>query len=283
MPPVQQVNTGGPGQSRFEAQLDALCERGIFWVVLAIVLWGPLAFGGRPAASFVVIQALTVVTLGLWAVRVWVQKPFRLLWPPVCWAVVVFVLYALVRCHYVLLTYVAREELAQVIVYASLFFVILNNLHRRDSATVLALCLIVLGMVLSWDAVFQFATKYPRVWGFPRREQFLDRGGATFINPDHFADFLAMVVPLALSFMLMSRLKHTTKIFLAYCAVVMLAGVAVTVSRGGIIAAAAALAVFCLVLLFQRRLWLPAVGILVGLIALGIALGRNSNRCRSVS
>ena len=268
---VQQANAEEPAQSRWRERLDVFCERGIFGAVALIVLWGPLAFGGIPAPAFLVIQELTILALGLWAARIWAQRSFRLLWPPVCWAVFVFVLYALVRCRLVVIEYIARQELIQVIVYASLFFIIVNNFHRRESATIIALCLIALGLVLSWDAIFQFATKYPRVWGFPRRA--LDRGSGTYINANHLAGFLGMTVPLALSYTLMSRFKPTLKVLCAYCALAMLAGIGVSLSRGGILATSATLLVFCLALLFQRGYWLSALGVLAGLAAMSIAFG----------
>lgn len=262
-----------PAQSRFRQQLDVFCERGIFGAVALIVLWGPLAFGGVPAFSFLAIQGLTILALGLWAVRIWVQRPFRLLWPPVCWAVFVFVLYALVRCRLVQIEYIARRELIEIIVYASLFFIIINNLNRRESATIISLCLIALGLVLSWDAVYQFATKYPRIWGVARYTQYLERGSGTFKNPNHFAGFLGMIIPLALSYTLMSRFKPAMKVLFAYCAMAMLAGVGVSLSRGGIIAAGAAMLVLCVALLYQRGYWLPAVGILAAVIGLAFAFG----------
>jgi O-antigen ligase len=268
---VQQARVEGPAQSRLRERLDVFCERGILGAVALIVLWGPLAFGGIPAPAFLAIQGLTILALGLWAVRIWVQRSFLLLWPPICWAVFVFVLYALVRCRLVVIEYVARQELIQVIVYASLFFIIINNFHRRESATIIILCLIALGLLLSWDAVFQFATKYPRIWGFARPAQYLGQGSGTYINPNHLAGFLGMMVPLALSYMLMSRFTPTLKVLFAYCALAMLAGIGVSLSRGGILATGATLLVFCLVLLFQRGYWLPALGVLAALVALGIA------------
>jgi len=268
---VRQANAEGPAQSRLRERLDVFCERGILGAVVLIVLWGPLAFGGIPAPAFLVIQGLTILALGLWAVRIWAQRSFCLLWPPICWAVFVFVLYALVRCRLVQIEYIARQELIQVIVYASLFFIIINNCHRRESATIITLCLIALGLLLSWDAVFQFATKYPRIWGFARRAQFLGQGSGTYINPNHLAGFLGMMVPLALSYMLMSRFTPTMKVLFAYCALAMLAGIGVSLSRGGILATGATLLVFCLVLLFQRGYWLPALGVLAALVAAGVA------------
>jgi O-antigen ligase len=273
LPAVPQANAEAPAQSRFCQQLDAFCAKGVLGVVVLIVLWGPLAFGGIPAPAFLVMQGLTILALGLWAVRLWVQRPFRLFWPPVCWAVFVFLLYALVRCRLVVIEYIARRELIEVIVYTSLFFIIINNLNRRESATVISLCLIALGMILSWVAIFQFATKYPSVWGYARREQYLSRGSGTYINPNHLAGLLGMTVPLALAYTLMSRFKPTLKVLFAYCALAMLAGIGVSLSRGGIVATGTTLLVFCLVLLFHRGYWLPAAGILAVLIALGFAFG----------
>lgn len=258
--------------SGFRERLDVFCERAILGVVVLIVLWGPLAFGGIPAPAFLVIQGLTILALGLWAVRLWAQRPCRLLWPPICWAVFVFLLYALVRCRLVQIEYIARRELIEVIVYASLFFIIINNLNRRESATIIALCLIVLGMVLAWDAVFQFVTKYPRIWGFERRAQFLSRGCGTYINPNHLAGLLGMTVPLALAYTLMSRFSHTMKVLFAYCGLAMLAGIGVSLSRGGIMATSATLVVFCLVLLFQRGYWLAGLGVLIALVAVAIVV-----------
>ncbi len=262
-----------PAQSRRRLLVDLCCERGLLGIVLLIVLWGPLAFGGVPAPAFVVIQGLTVVALALWAVRIWMQRPFRLFWPPVCWAVFLFLLYALVRCRLVPIEYAGREELVHVLVYASLFFIVINNFQRRNSATIIAVCLIALGLLLSLDAIFQFATKYPRIWGIARRAQFLDRGVGTYINPDHLAGLLGMIVPLAISYTLMSRFTSAFKVLCAYASLVMLAGIGVTLSRGGILATGAMLAVFFLVLLFQRGCWLPALGVIAGVVALCFAFG----------
>jgi O-antigen ligase len=234
-------------------------------------LWGPLAFGAIPGGAFLVIQGLTLLALGLWVARLWAQRSFLLFWPPICWAALVFVLYALVRCRLVVIEYVAWQELIRIIVYASLFFLIVNNFHRRESVTLIALCLIALGMVLSWDAIFEQATKYPRIWGYPRR--FMDRASGTYINGNHLAGFLGMIAPLALSYVVMSRMSPTLKAFLAYCALAMLAGIGITASRGGILATSATLLVFSGVLLSQRGYGPAALGVLTVLVAGTVAFG----------
>jgi len=272
LPSDQPATARAPSRPGACDRVDSFCERAILVIVALIVVWGPLAFGGMPETGFVGIMGLTVLALGFWAARMWTQRPFRLFWPPMCWAVLVFLLYALVRCQWVEVEYFGRQELIRVIVYASLFFVIVNNLNRRESATVITVCLIALGTALSFFAVFQFATKYPWIWGMARRTLYLGRGSGTYVNPDHLAGLLGMVIPLALAYTLLSRLTTTMKVLMAYCAVVMLAGVGVSLSRGGIVATACGLIVFCVVLLFQRGLWRASLAIIGVLIVLGLGL-----------
>ena len=48
--------------------LDKCCERGILALVLAILVFGPLAMGAVDAWAFLVIQALTIGVMLLWAI-----------------------------------------------------------------------------------------------------------------------------------------------------------------------------------------------------------------------
>src|SRR5437588_4037377 len=112
--------------------LDRWCERGILALVLGILVFGPLAFGGVRGIDFAIIQGLTVGVLVLWSARLWLSPRPQLLWPPICWAVLAFTLYAIARYFTADIEYVAREELIRVLVYAFLFFAILNNLHRQE-------------------------------------------------------------------------------------------------------------------------------------------------------
>jgi O-antigen ligase len=253
---------------RLRERIDNLCARAILLIVLFILAWGPLAFGGMSPSSFLVIQGLTVAALALWIVRFWLQHPFRLLWPPMCWAALAFLLYAVARCRLVEVEYAGRQQLIHVLVYGALFFVAINNLNRKNSANYVSLTLIVVGFVLAFFAVFQFATHYPLIWGVHRLDQYMGRGSGTFINPNHLAGFLGLTIPLALAYTVMGRFSATVKVLLAYGAVTMLAGVVVSLSRGGILAVAIALIVFCGVLLAQRDFWKPALVMLCILTAL---------------
>jgi O-antigen ligase len=260
--PLSEVGTGG--------HLDELLQQAILACVLFVLVWSPLAFGSTGPVGFLVIQCVTILALGLWAVRWWVQRPFRLFWPPVCWGVLAFLFYALPRCQVVDLPYVGREQLMHVIVYAALFFIVLHNLNGKDSATIVAMTLIIMGFCLSFLAVVQFVRHPATIWGLHKPAQYISRGGATFINPNNFAGYLEMIIPLALAYAITSRFGAVAKVLLGYAVLAMVAGVFVTLSRGGVLSVAASLVFFCLVLLAQRDFWLPALVTLAALLLAGL-------------
>ena len=251
-------------------RLDAWLERGILAAVFAMLVYAPLALGAVRSTEFVWVQALTVVALGLWAVRLWVAKEFALLWPPVAWAVAAFVALALVRYWQADIEFVAREELIRIVVYAALFLVVVNNLHRAEGPQGIVLALILVGVGLSFYAGYQFLQGGRTVWHFVRPEQYLKRGSGTFINPNHLAGFLELILPLALAFTLMSRLGHAVRVVTGYGALVIVAGIGFTVSRGGWIAMVLGVLLFFVVLARRRGYRIAAVSFF-GLVA-GVAV-----------
>ncbi len=255
------------------AALDKWMERGILGLVLAILIFTPLAFGGRPQLpagffldfllvdTFQVAECLIVVVLLLWGVRLWLNPRPKLLWPQICWAVLAFALYAIARYLTADIEYVARQELLRILVYAFLFFTIINNLHRQEHIQIITLTLVCLAMTISFYAVYQFLAHSTRVWHV--FTQYENRASGTYICPNHLGGFLEMLLPLALAFSIASRLKPLSKIFLAYASFAILAGIAATVSRGTWIATAFALLVFFTALLFQRSFRLSGALFLV--------------------
>jgi O-antigen ligase len=258
------------GQNGSRERLDTFCSRAIIALVLLVLAWSPLAWGGMDSVAFLVSEATILVALLLWIIRLWVQRPFRLFWPPVCWGVLLFIIYALVRCRLVVVEIGGRQELIQVLNYGAVFFLVLNNLNRRHSANFAALTLAGVGFAAAFLAIYQFVSHCPTIWGVKRMDQYLARGSGTFINPDHLAGFLEMTVPLALAYTVMSRFSATIKVLLAYGAVTMLAGIVVSLSRGGILATIIGLLLFCGLLIGQRDFRKPALAMLCAMVVLGL-------------
>lgn len=246
-------------------RIDGWCERGILALVLGILVFGPLAMGAVGAFEFLVLQALAVGVLGLWTIRLWVNERPKLLWPPLCWAVLAFAIYAIARYLTADIEYLARQELIRVLIYAFLFFAIVNNLHRQESTTVISFTLVFLAMAIAGYAVYQYATGSDRVWHLVKPYQ--GRGSGTYICPNHLGGFLEMLLPLALAYTLTGRLKPVTRVLMGYAALVMTAGIVATVSRGSWLATGFALTLLFGVLALLRRYRLPAAALLVLLVA----------------
>ena len=244
-------------------RLDVGCERGIHVLSVVLLVFGPLALGGTHAEFFAVMAGLGVGALLLWLVRIWVKPDFTLLWPPLAWAVVAFLIYAVLRGHEAVLEYTARGELLQIALYGTVFFVTLNNLNRQHSANWVAGALIAVATFAAMYALSQLLTKSGHVWHFVRSASYAGRGSGTYICPNHLAGLLEIALPLALAYLLSGRLGHLARILTGYAVLVMIAGLVSTESRGGWAAAALSLLVLLAVLLGQRGQRLPALIVLV--------------------
>jgi O-antigen ligase len=246
--------------------LDHWCERSILGLMLGILIFGPLAMGAVDAPEFLVIQGLTVAVMLVWGLRLWISPKPKLLWPPLSWVVLAFAALAIGRYLTADIEYVARLEMIQVLMYAFLFFAIVNNLYRQESVQITSFTLIFLAMGISCFAVFQFLTRSNQVWDYV--SPYPGRASGTYISPNNFAGFLEMLLPLAMACVLVGRMKPVVRILLGYSALVMLVGMAVTFSRGGWVAVVVALLVILGTLIFHRNHRLPAF-LLLAVLAVG--------------
>lgn len=237
--------------------IDTWLERGILVFVLAVLTLGTLALGGVRPLEFALLRWLILGAGFLWLVRIWAAPTFRFLWPPVCWAIVPFVAYALWRWQTADVEFLAREEVMLAVFCALLFVITINNLYSQESVRVLSLFLIGLAMVVSMYGVYQWLRESPTVWGLQRPAAYVERASGTFVNPNHFAGFLEMILPLAIALALLGRVNVIIRICVVYAAFVIMAGIAASESRGGWIATGVGVCVlFGFLLRTARRRWL---------------------------
>lgn len=240
-------------------RLDKWCENGILLLVLSVLAFGPLATGAVRPQEFLILQGLTAAALCLWLPRFWLNPGHRLLWPPVCWAVLAFVVYGAIRYRTADVEYVARQELIRILVYAVLFFLIVNNLSRSESTQQISFLLVFLAMANAMYGIYQFATHSDHVWHFIKPELYRNRGSGTYICPNHFAGFLEIILPLGLAYTWLGRVSHLTRLFLGYASLATLAGIGFSVSRGAWIATAVVVVLFFGLLFGRRRYRIPAI------------------------
>ncbi len=120
---------------------------------------------------------------------------------------------------------------------------------RRDLKRIIN-SLIVFGFLLSIFAIIQKATWNGKIYWF--RE--LSSGGSAFgpfVNRNHFAGLIGMLIPLALGVSLESRIRGK-QAFFGFLCVVMGIALFYSLSRGGIISFFASISVFSGILLYNR-------------------------------
>jgi len=256
--------------------IDTFCERGVLGTVLAILGFAMFATGATRTSQFLVLMGLGIVLIAFWVARIWVREQYRFLFPPFGWAVLAFTGYAIWRYTFVDIEYAARLELLQIILYAVIFFAVLDNLTRAEHIQILLFSLIGLAMLNAGYAIFQYFTDSQHVLWYDKPTKYRGRGSGTYICPNHLVGFLEMMLPVALAYTITGRYKPLTKVFLGYAALAMLAGIGVTISRGGYIAVGASLVLFFVIMLWNRDYRIPSLAILILLLAGGSMFGFRS-------
>lgn len=250
-------------RGRSDEVWDERLERAIEWLVLGVIAYGSVIFGGVRTTELGVMTGMIGLAVVLALVRVWLGNGHRLLLHPILLPLALFIGYAVWRSGVADVAYVARQDLWLVVLYAVVFVVGLNNLNGQDTLQRMTTGLVGLGTLLSLYAVGQYLSQSESVLWLVRPAQYFRRAGATFVNPNHFAALMVVLLPLALAQTFLGRTKGPIRVFHGYAAAMMAAGLAVTMSRGGWLAGGSVLLIFFVWLLLRRRqMRIPA---LVGL------------------
>ncbi len=253
---------------RSSSAFDKLLERLVGGLLLFAAAWLTFWFAGvNPRQAWPGFAAVGLAAL-IWMLRTWVESSHRFLLPPVTWTVVLFFGYAAWRCHDARVPYWALQEVFLLGICAIAFFTSLHNLHRQETSGWVVNGLLVIGFLASTYAILQFTRNSQRILWETQPLVYYKRYGATFVNPNHLAAFLLMLMPLALSQAFLGRGGAVQRIVAGYAALMMLGGIAVTMSRGGWLGAAAAVASFSLWLLRRPQYRIP-MAVLMAILCLG--------------
>ncbi len=247
--------------------LDWWCARGILTLVLGMLVFAPLAFGAVDTWAFLVVQVAAAMVFVLWSVRLWLNPRPKLLWPPLAWVVLTFMVYAVARYLTADIEYVARLETIQVLLFGFLFFAAVNNLNGQEEISAVSATLIATGTLIAGYAVAQMLHHSNHVWN--ELSMYIGRASGTYISPNDLADLLAMLLPLALAYLLVGKISVVTRVLLIYAAIALAAGLAVTFSRGGWLAATTGMVLLLGILLGHGNHRWKAVALLVILLVGG--------------
>jgi len=160
-----------------------------------------------------------------------------------------------------------KTELLKFFVYGAVFFLVINAIKTYAQIKRLVLTIILTGTGVALLGILQFLSHSDKIYGFWQSQYKVGSYGGPFVNENHFAGYLAMVIPLTLGFLISSQppiVSRTAKTWkqqlsaldswlaknalLIFSIALMSTGLFLSLSRGGIICFLFSLLLFSLFL-----------------------------------
>ncbi len=129
--------------------------------------------------------------------------------------------------------FATRMFVVRLIVYLVFFAAAMTFVDTVSRRRKMAVTFIVFGSLIAFFGILQFLTKPDGIYGIRPTPMAIPFG--PFVNQHHFAAFMVMMVGLAMGLLLGPSTKRDRKPFLIIAAVLMVAAIAFTGSRGGVI------------------------------------------------
>ncbi len=161
--------------------------------------------------------------------------------------------------------YLTINELLKAAAFFMVFFISSIIFRDREKLTKMIVILTVFGFCLAVFAIVQKATWNDKIYWI--RE--LTVGGepfGPFVNRNHFAGFIGMLVPLGLGYTL-TRENREKFIFFGFLTVIMTLALFFSLSRGGIVSFFASMALFSMLVVITRvqtkKMWAVAAFLII--------------------
>ena len=171
--------------------------------------------------------------------------------------------------------YKTRLELLRVLAFLTVLFISMQAFKDMGNVTRTLKILVVFGFCLAVFGILQKVTWNGKIYWFRELTFPSSNPFGPFVNRNHFAGFIGMLIPLGLGLLFTAR-ERSKKILFGFLTLIMSLSVFFSLSRGGIIGFFVGIALFSILIIqsrtHTRRVW--AIGIfLVALTAYLLYLG----------
>lgn len=234
----------------------------VLYGVVSLLLFGPLAAGAvRPWATFV-LEIGAALMFALWVVRQAASEMVQVTSNPLFPSMVVFG--ALIVLQLVTgATAYRYHTFSGTLLYCAygLFcFLVVQCLRRSSQIKTLALVFSAYGFMVAMFAVLQSITSNGKLYWL-RTPRFGGWIYGPYVNHNHYAGLMELLVPIPLVFFLTHHARGSRKVMAALTAGVMASTIFLSGSRGGMAAFLIQMAVLGVVLLKQQRTRRISIGL----------------------
>jgi O-antigen ligase len=234
----------------------------VLYGVVSLLLFAPLAFGAVQPWSTFVLEVGAALLFALWVARqpasAVVQFTSNPLFPPMLvFAALIVLQLATGASAYRYHTFSSGLLYCD---YGLLCFLVVQCLRRTTQIKTLAFLFSGYGFVLAMFALVQSITSNGKLYWL-RTPHFGGWIYGPYVNHNHYAGLMEMLVPIPLVFFLTHRARGSRKAMAALAAGVMASTIFLSGSRGGMAAFMVQMAVLAVVLLKQRTARRSSVGL----------------------
>src|SRR5262245_7542956 len=225
--------------------MSRFLDRAIAGTLCVVVAFTALALGAVEAWSVAIFELLVVGILVMWVLKAISERQFAVNLPSSALPLVALIALGLAQSIALggsretrSLSMDVEATRAAVVVIFFLFVCFANAatfFDNRERLRGLANFLIVFGLALAVFALVQHFTWEGRLfWMRPTTSTGAGTGGP-FVNRNHFAGYMEMLIPIALMLALSRRTRLEARLFYGFAAAMMAVAEVASLSRGGMV------------------------------------------------
>jgi O-antigen ligase len=239
----------------------------------ALAAFSVLAHGVVEAWSIAVLEIGAALLLLVWAFAICFGPEAKIEWSALNWPFLGFIAVGVGQLlfHATAYPYLTREELLLVAAYFIFFFLAAQAFRTRADMTMLLWFLIFLGFSVSLLGIIQHFTSPNEIYWFRRMPQGGDAFGP-YVNRNHFAGFVELVAPVALSLIVFRGMRRDLFLMAGLLAIVPIGALILSGSRGGIVSFAFEIGVLALLARSRRGREGPRIGAIAIIALAALAL-----------
>ena len=196
-----------------------------------------MAFGAVEAWSTFTFEAGAVAVFVVWAGKQLLASQVTLSKNPLYLPVLLFLglIFLQIAFRRSAYAYVTKYEALQYVSYGIVFLVAVEAIRGADARKKFALVMTVFGTLYAWFALAQDLTSNGKLF-WVRTPQFGGSMYGSYVNRDHYAGLMEMLVPIPLVLSMGHLFKGAQRILVGFCAVLMASTIFLSGSRGGMLA-----------------------------------------------
>jgi tetratricopeptide (TPR) repeat protein/O-antigen ligase len=216
-------------QNKSSNILDKLIELGIIF----LIIFTPFAFGTTELWSVTIMEVVILVLLSLWFFKMFLER--ELSFAKTSFISFIFLFIAIVGFQLLppltVYFHATKLEFLKILSYIFAFFIIINNIKTRRQINRLISVIIGVGFILAVFAIIQKLSGTEKMFWVREVRETARYFFGPYVNKNHFAGYMGMVIPLAVGFFFAKR--HTSRLLILFVIAVMTSALLYSLSRAG--------------------------------------------------